>query len=93
MAEDATKKLGRPRSEQTLPLILAQQTSKVLREFPVEAPTAQLIEDYAAWAAEAGSISREEAKMLLIGRSVDAFTRKDQLFRQFIHDQKGTTLK
>ena len=90
MAEEGKKNLGRPRLEQTLPLILSQTRSKVLREYPVEAPIAQLIEDYAAWASEAGGVSREEAKLLLIGRSVDAFTRKDALFRQFIQRQKGT---
>ena len=89
MAEFATKKLGRSRAEQTLPLILAQNRPKVVREFTLEAPTAQLVEDYVSWAAEAGGISNDEARMLLIGRAVDAFIRKDVLFKQHFQTQKG----
>ena len=88
MTETEPKKIGRPKAEQTLPLILAQSRPKVIREFTVEAQTAQMIEDYAEWAARTGSISREEAKVLLIGRSIDAFVRKDHLFTQFLQDHK-----
>ena len=90
MAEFEPKKVGRPRSEQTLPLILAQNRPKVVREFTLEASVSQLIEDYTSWAAETAGISSEEARMLLIGRSVDAFIRKDVLFRHHIQDQKGS---
>jgi len=90
VVESEPKKPGRPRAEQTLPLILAQNRPKVVREFTLEAPIAQLIEDYASWAAEASGISSDEARMLLIGRSVDVFTRKDVLYRQHIQDHKGT---
>ena len=93
MAEEGQKKIGRPRSEQTLPLILSQCRTKVLREYPVEAPTAQMIEDYSGWAAEASGITREEARMLLIGRSVDAFVKKDILFKKFVDDQKRGDLQ
>ena len=89
MAESEPKKVGRPRVEQTLPLILAQNRPKVVREYTLEAPVAQLIEDYASWAAGTGGISSDEARMLLIGRSVDAFIRKDVLYRRHIQDQKG----
>ena len=90
MAECETKKIGRPKAEQTLPLILAQNRPKVVREFTLEAQIAQLIEDYASWAAETAGIPSEEARMLLIGRSVDAFIRKDVLYRHHLQDQKGT---
>lgn len=90
MAESEPKKVGRPRAEQTLPLILAQNRPKVVCEFTLEAPTAQLIEDYAYWAAETAGISSDVARMLLINRSVDAFIRKDVLYRHHIQDQKGT---
>jgi hypothetical protein len=36
-----------------------------------------------------GRISSDEARMLLIGRAVDSFIRKDVLFKQHIQDQKG----
>ena len=90
MAEFEPKKVGRPRAEQTLPLILAQNRPKVVREYTLEAGTAQLIEDYVSWAAESGGISGDEARMLLIGRSVDAFIRKDVLFKNHIQAQKGS---
>jgi hypothetical protein len=90
VAESEPKKVGRPRAEQTLPLILAQNRPKVVREFTLEAQIAQLIEDYASWAAETAGISSDEARMLLISRSVDAFIRKDVLYRHHIQDQKGT---
>jgi predicted YcjX-like family ATPase len=90
VAEFEPKKVGRPRAEQTLPLILAQNRPKVVREFTLDAQISQLIEDYTSWAAETGGISSDEARMLLIGRSVDAFIRKDVLFRHHLQDQKGT---
>jgi len=93
VAECETKKVGRPKAEQTLPLIFAQNLPKVVREFTLEAPVAQLIEDYASWAAETGGISRDEARVLLLGRSIDAFVRKDRLYNQFLHDQKGMETK
>jgi hypothetical protein len=89
VAETEPKKIGRPKAGQTLPLILAQSRPKVIREFTMEAHTAQMIDDYAGWAADTGGISREEAKALLIGRSIDAFVRKDHLFTQFLQDHKG----
>ena len=93
MAESESRKIGRPKTEQTLPLIFAQNRPKVVREFTLESPIAQLIEDYASWAAESGGISRDEARVLLIGRSIDAFVRKDRLYNQFLHDQKGMETK
>ena len=93
VAECETKKVGRPKAAQTLPLIFAQNRPKVVREFTLEAPVAQLIEDYASWAAETGGISRDEARVLLLGRSIDAFVRKDRLYNQFLHDQKGMETK
>ena len=93
VAECETKKVGRPKAAQTLPLIFAQNRPKVVREFTLEAPIAQLIEDYASWAAETGGISREEARVLLLGRSIDAFVRKDRLYNHFLHDQKGMETK
>jgi hypothetical protein len=89
VAEFEPKKVGRPRADQTLPLILAQNRPKVVREYTLEAPIAQLIEDYVSWAAGTGGISSDEARMLLIGRAVDAFIRKDVLFKTHIQDQKG----
>ena len=92
MAECETKKIGRPKAEQTLPLIFAQNP-KVVREFTLEAPVAQLIEDYASWAADTGGISRDQARVLLIGHSIDAFVRKDRLYNQFLQDQKRMETK
>jgi len=89
MAVSEPRKPGRPRAEQTLPLILARNRPKVVREYTLEAPVAQQIEDYASWAAEAGGLPQDEARMLLIGRSVDAFIRKDLLYRNHIQAQKG----
>jgi hypothetical protein len=88
MAENESQKGGRPRAEQILPLILVQNHPKVVRELTLEAPIAQLIDDYAEWAAATGGVSRDEAKVLLIGRSIDAFVRKDRLYSQFLQDQK-----
>lgn len=93
MAETEPKKSGRPKADQTLPLIFAQAVPKVTREFSLEAPTAQLIEEYASWAAETGGISKDEARVLLVGRSIDAFVRKDRLFNQFNQDHKRKDLK
>jgi hypothetical protein len=93
MAENEARKSGRPKADQTLPLILAQALPKVTREFSIEAPTAQLIEEYATWASASGGISRDEARVLLIGRSIDAFVRKDRLFNQFIQSQKRKETK
>ena len=93
MAECEPKKIGRPKAEQTLPLILAQTRQKVVREFTLEPPVAQLIEDYSSWAAETGSVSRDEARVLLIGHSIDAFVRKDRLYSQFLQDQKRKETK
>jgi hypothetical protein len=93
MAESESPKIGRPRAEQTLPLIFAQNRPKVVREFSLEAPVAQLIEDYAEWASETGGISKDEAKVLLIGRSIDAFVRKDRLYSQFLQDRKRKEIK
>jgi hypothetical protein len=93
VAECETKKVGRPKAAQTLPLIFAQNRPKVVRELTLEAPVAQLIEDYASWAADTGGISRDEARVLLLGRSIDDFVRKDRLYNQFLHDQKGMETK
>ena len=93
MTECATKKIGRPRAEHTLPLIFAQDRPRVLREFTLEAHTSQLLEDYAEWAAATGGISMEEARVLLIGRSVDAFVKRDHLFIHFFQDQKRKEAK
>ena len=93
MVEPEPKKTGRPKAEQTLPLIFAQNLPKVVREFVLEAPVAQLIEDYASWAAETGGISRDEARVLLIGRSIDAFVKKDRLYSHFIQDLKRKDAK
>ena len=92
MAECEPKKIGRPKAEQTLPLIFAQ-SPKVVREFTLEAPVAQQIEDYASWAADTGGISRDQARVLLIGHSIDAFVRKDRLYNQFLQDQKRMETK
>jgi len=89
MAESETKKPGRPKAEQTLPLIFSQTRAKVVREFTLEASTAQLVEDYASWAAETAGISKDDARVLLIGRSIDAFVKKDRLYSGFLQDQKG----
>jgi len=89
VAESEAKKPGRPKAEQTLPLILAQHRPKVVREYTLEAPVAQMIEDYASWAADAAGLSCDEARMLLIGRAVDAFIRKDGLYRRHIQTHKG----
>ena len=56
MAVSEPRKPGRPRVEQTLPLILARNRPKVVREYTLEAPVAQQIEDYASWAAEAEKV-------------------------------------
>lgn len=88
MEDTESKKLGRPKADQTRPLIFAQALPKVTKTLALEAPTAHLIEDYASWAAETGGISKDEASVLLIGRSIDAFVRKDRLFSQFIQNRK-----
>lgn len=89
MAESETKKLGRPKAEQTLPLIFSQTRTKVVREFTLETSTAQQIEYYVSWAAETGGISKDEARLLLIGRSIEAFVKKDRLYSGYLQDQKG----
>lgn len=88
MEETEPKKSGRPKADQTRPLIFARALPKVTRELSMEASTALLIEDYASWAAETGGITKDEACVLLIDRSIDAFVRKDRLFNQFIQNRK-----
>lgn len=90
MVESEPKKIGRPKSEQTVPLIFTLKHPRVTRAFTLDASVAQLIEDYASWAAGSGGTSIEEARLLLIGRAVDAFIRKDALFRNHLQTQKGT---
>lgn len=67
---------------QTMPLILSETRNRVSRELPMDGETATLIDSYSAWASKKGGISKDEAIILLLGKAISAFIKRDVLFLQ-----------
>lgn len=67
---------------QTMPLILSETRNRVSRELPMDGETATLIDSYTSWASKKGGISKDEATILLLGKAVPAFIKRDSLFQQ-----------
>lgn len=79
----------RPKVPQTMPLILSATRVRVSKELPMDGETAALVDSYSSWASKVGGITKDEAIMLLLGKAIPAFTKKDNLFQQEAGKAKG----
>ena len=78
---------GRPKKEQTKPLIFERIRSKVSREVSMSAKTAEDLAKYVAWAAAEVGAEEDEALTLTIDQALAQFFQRDRLFQESLEDK------
>ncbi len=80
-------KVGRPKKEQTKPLIFEHARSRVTRQVSMSAKTADDLARYVTWAAGAADADEQDAMTLTMDQALGQFFQRDKLF-QDIGDDK-----
>jgi hypothetical protein len=85
MAEET--KIGRPKKEQTKPLIFEHARSRVTRQVSMSAKTADDLGRYVAWAAAAADADEQDAMTLTMDQALGQFFQRDKLFKEVVDDR------
>lgn len=80
-------KTGRPKKEQTKPLIFEHARSRVTREVTMSAKTADDLGRYVAWAAAAADADEQDAMTLTMDQALGQFFQRDKLFKEVGDDK------
>jgi hypothetical protein len=80
-------KLGRPKKEQTKPLIFEHARSRVIRQVSMSAKTADDLGRYVAWAAAAAGADEQDAMTLTMDQALGQFFQRDKLFKEVVEDR------
>jgi hypothetical protein len=79
-------KVGRPKKEQTKPLIFEHARSRVTRQVSMSAKTADDLSRYVAWAAGAAGADEQDAMTLTMDQALGQFFQRDKLFKDLDDD-------
>ena len=82
----ADKTRGRPKNDQTRPLIFQRARTRVVREIPISAKVAATLDRYVEWAALQVNADKEETLTVTIEQALELLFKKDRLFRESIED-------
>jgi hypothetical protein len=80
-------KIGRPKKEQTKPLIFEHVRSRVTRQVSMSAKTADDLGRYVAWAAAAADADEQDAMTLTMDQALGQFFQRDKLFKEVVDDR------
>ena len=80
-------KIGRPKKEQTKPLIFEHVRSRVTRQVSMSAKTADDLGRYIAWAAAAAGADEQDAMTLTMDQALGQFFQRDKLFKELGEDR------
>ena len=80
-------KIGRPKKEQTKPLIFEHVRSRVTRQVSMSAKTADELGRYVAWAAAAADADEQDAMTLTMDHALGQFFQRDKLFKEVVEDR------
>jgi hypothetical protein len=80
-------KIGRPKKEQTKPLIFERIRSRVTRPVSMSAKTGEDLDRYVAWAAGQVGAKEEEALALTMDQALGQFFQRDKLFQDRLDDK------
>jgi hypothetical protein len=80
-------KIGRPKKEQTKPLIFEHARSRVTRQVSISAKTADDLGRYIAWAAAAAGADEQDAMTLTMDQALGQFFQRDKLFKELVEDK------
>lgn len=80
-------KIGRPKKEQTRPLIFEHARSRVTRQVTMSAKTADDLGRYVAWAAAAADADEQDAMTLTMDQALGQFLQRDKLFKESTEDR------
>ena len=83
----AQAKQGRPKKEQTKPLIFERIRSKVSRALSMSAKTSEDLDRYVTWAAAEVGAEEDEALTLTIDQAIAQFLQRDKLFQESQDDR------
>lgn len=78
----AQAKQGRPKKEQTKPLIFERIRSRVSRPVSMSAKTSEDLDRYVTWAAAEVGAEEDEALTLTIDQALAQFFQRDRLFQE-----------
>jgi len=84
-------KVGRPKKEQTKPLIFEHARSRVTRPVSMSAKTAEDLSRYIAWAATTADADEQDAMTLTMDQALGQFFQRDKLFQESGDDDTETT--
>ncbi len=84
-------KVGRPKKEQTKPLIFEHARSRVTRPVTRSAKTAADLSRYIAWAAATANADEQDAMTLTMDQALGQFFQRDKLFKESGDDDTETT--
>ncbi len=84
-------KVGRPKKEQTKPLIFEHARSRVTRPVTMSAKTAADLSRYVAWAAATATADEQDAMTLTMDQALGQFFQRDKLFKESGDDDTETT--
>jgi hypothetical protein len=82
---------GRPKKQQSRPLILERLRSKVSRQVNMSAATADKLEKYVNWACDAEGADKAEAQILTLDQALGDFFRRDKLFIDHLESLEDKT--
>jgi len=80
-------KVGRPKKEQTKPLIFEHARSRVTRQVSMSAKTADDLSRYVTWAAAAADADEQDAMTLTLDHALGQFFQRDKLFKEVVDDR------
>ena len=80
-------KIGRPKKEQTKPLIFEHVRSRVTRQVSMSAKTADDLGRYVVWAAAAADADEQDAMTLTMDHALGQFFQRDKLFKEVGEDR------
>lgn len=80
-------KIGRPKKEQTKPLIFERVRSRTVRQVSMSAKTAEDLTRYVTWAASEVGADEDEALTLTLDQALGQFFQRDRLFQESLDDK------
>jgi len=86
----AERKLGRPKKEQSRPLIFQRVRSRVSRQVTMSANTAETLNQYLEWAISEVDADKDEAMTLTMDQALQQFFARDWLFQKSLESGRAS---
>jgi hypothetical protein len=84
----STNKKGRPKQEQTKPLIFERFRSRVTRALSMSAKTAADLDRYIVWACSEVGADANEALTLVLDQALSQLFQRDKLFQEALKERE-----